>query len=240
MKNKYINISVALFTILIIFSTSSAQYHSFGRNKIQYTDFEWQILSTKHFDIYYYPEMEELALIGAQYAEESYKILQNKYNHDLNRKVPLIFYSSHLYFQQTNVIPNMLPEGVGGFFEFVKGRVVIPSDGSISQFKRVIRHELNHVFMHSKLTRVQKNHRVMNMRFPPLWFSEGLAEFWAAKPNIQAEMVIRDAVLNNYLVPVDKLYSIAGSFLMYKEGENLLAFITERYGEEKILLLLEN
>ncbi len=240
MKNKYLNISVALLTIFIFYSTSSAQYHSFGRNKIQYTDFEWQVLTTKHFDIYYYPEMEELALIGAQSAEESYKILQNKYNHALNRQVPLIFYSSHLYFQQTNVIPNMLPEGVGGFFEFVKGRVVIPSDGSISQFKRVIRHELNHVFMHSKLTRVQKNHRVMNMRFPPLWFSEGLAEFWAAKPNIQAEMVIRDAVLNNYLVPVDKLYSIAGSFLMYKEGENLLAFITERYGEEKILLLLEN
>ncbi|TFB09404.1 hypothetical protein E3V55_07680, partial [Candidatus Marinimicrobia bacterium MT.SAG.3] len=177
---------------------------------------------------------------GAQAAEESYKILQNKYNHTLNYQVPLIFYSSHLYFQQTNVIPNMLPEGVGGFFEFFKGRVVIPSDGSISNFKRVIRHELNHVFMHSKLLRVQKNHRIMNPRFPPLWFSEGLAEFWAAKPNTQAEMVIRDAVLNNYLVPVDRLFTIAGTFLMYKEGENLLAFISERYGEEKILLILEN
>ncbi|MCH7818388.1 MAG: PD40 domain-containing protein [Candidatus Marinimicrobia bacterium] len=240
MKNKYIIISFALISILINFSVTFGQYHSFGRNKIQYTDFEWQVLSTKHFDIYYYPEMEELALIGAQTAEESYKILQNKYNHALNHKVPLIFYSSHLYFQQTNVIPNILPEGVGGFFEFFKGRVVIPSDGSISQFKRVIRHELNHVFMHSKLVRVQKNHKIMNKRFPPLWFSEGLAEFWSGQPNTQAEMVIRDAVLNNYLVPVDRLFSIAGTFLMYKEGENLLAFISERYGEEKILLILEN
>jgi len=240
MKNKQIKILVLLLAILLYHSAAQAQYHSFGRNKIQYTDFEWQVLSTEHFDIYYYPEMEELALIGAQAAEESYKILQNKYNHTLNYQVPLIFYSSHLYFQQTNVIPNMLPEGIGGFFEFFKGRVVIPSDGSISNFKRVIRHELNHVFMHSKLLRVQKNHRIMNPRFPPLWFSEGLAEFWAAKPNTQAEMVIRDAVLNNYLVPVDRLFTISGTFLMYKEGENLLAFITERYGEEKILLILEN
>ena len=240
MKNRQIKILVILLAILLYHSAAQAQYHSFGRNKIQYTDFEWQVLSTEHFDIYYYPEMEELALIGAQAAEESYKILQNKYNHTLNHQVPLIFYSSHLYFQQTNVIPNMLPEGVGGFFEFFKGRVVIPSDGSISNFKRVIRHELNHVFMHSKLLRVQKNHRIMNPRFPPLWFSEGLAEFWAAKPNTQAEMVIRDAVLNNYLVPVDRLFTISGTFLMYKEGENLLAFISERYGEEKILLILEN
>jgi len=216
------------------------QYHSFGRNKIQYTEFDWQVMSTDHFDIYYNAEMEELALIGAQYAEESYDVLKNRYNHSLNYKVPLIFYSSHLYFQQTNVIPNLLPEGVGGFFEFFKGRVVIPSDGSISQFKRVIRHELNHVFMYGKVRRVNKNHKIFNPRYPPLWFSEGLAEYWSGKSDTQAEMVIRDAVLNNYIVPVQRLYTIAGSYLMYKEGENLLSFIAERYGDEKILLIMEN
>ncbi len=175
-----------LIILMIVADIADAQYHSFGRNKVQYTDFEWQVLSTDHFDIYYDPDMEELTLIGAKYAEESYKLLQNKYNHTLNYQVPLIFYSSHLYFQQTNVIPNILPEGVGGFFEYFKGRVVIPSDGSISQFKRVIRHELNHVFMHSKLQRVQKNHRILIPKFPPLWFSEGLAEFWSGESDTQA------------------------------------------------------
>ena len=28
-------------------------YH-FGRNKIQYEDFDWQVMKTEHFDIYYY------------------------------------------------------------------------------------------------------------------------------------------------------------------------------------------
>ena len=233
-----------MFVILCILmlgsSTVFAQYHSFGRNKVQYTEFDWQVMSTEHFEIYYNAEMEHLALIGAQYAEESYDVLQNKYNHSLNYKVPLIFYSSHLYFQQTNVIPNFLPEGIGGFFEFFKGRVVIPSDGSIARFKRVIRHELNHVFMRGKVTRVNKNHKVFNPRFPPFWFSEGLAEYWSGKSDTQAEMVIRDAVLNNYIVPAERLYTIAGTYLVYKEGENLLSFISERYGDEKILLLMEN
>jgi len=107
---------VSMFFILYILVVSSstvfAQYHSFGRNKVQYTDFDWQVMSTEHFEIYYNAEMEHLALIGAQYAEKSYDVLQNKYNHSLNYKVPLIFYSSHLYFQQTNVIPNFLPEGM--------------------------------------------------------------------------------------------------------------------------------
>ena len=30
-------------------------YH-FGRNKIQYEDFDWQVMKTDHFDIYYYDE----------------------------------------------------------------------------------------------------------------------------------------------------------------------------------------
>lgn len=235
-----VNMFVILCILILSSSTVFAQYHSFGRNKIQYTKFDWQVMSTEHFEIYYNAEMEHLALIGAQEAEESYDVLKNKYNHTLNYKVPLIFYSAHLYFQQTNVIPNFLPEGIGGFFEFFKGRVVIPSDGSITRFKRVIRHELNHVFMRGKVTRVNKNHKVFNPRFPPFWFTEGLAEYWSGKSDTQAEMVIRDAVLNNYIVPAVRLYTIAGTYLVYKEGENLLSFISERYGDEKILLMMEN
>ena len=35
---------------------ASAQY--FGRNKVQYEQFDFKVLSTEHFDIYYYPEEE--------------------------------------------------------------------------------------------------------------------------------------------------------------------------------------
>ena len=31
-----------------------AQY--FGRNKVQYQRFDFRIIKTKHFDVYYYPE----------------------------------------------------------------------------------------------------------------------------------------------------------------------------------------
>ncbi len=219
---------------------ASAQFFYFGRNKVQYTDFEWHVLKTEHFDIYYYPEMKDLAERGAFFAEESYKLLETKFNHSLNNRVPLIFYSSHLHFQQTNTTGGFLPEGVGGFFEFLKGRVVIPSDGSIAGFKHVIRHELVHVFMHSKITRVMIDHRKAQDRLPPLWFTEGLAEYWSTEWDQQAEMVMRDVVLNNIVVGLKDMDMIYGSYLMYKEGQNALMYIGNTYGEEKILLLMEN
>jgi hypothetical protein len=234
--------SAVLLPGLLLWSPPSApaQFFSFGRNKVQYTAFDWQVLKTDHFDIYYYPAMQALAERGAFYAEEAYSRLEGKFNHALAARVPLIFYSSHLHFQQTNTIGGFLPEGVGGFFEFLKGRVVIPFDGSTAQFRHVIRHELVHVFMHSKLGRVMSDHRKTQDRVPPLWFTEGLAEYWSTDWDTQAEMVMRDAVLSDIVVGLDDMDRIYGSFLMYKEGQNVLAYIAREYGEEKILLLLEN
>ncbi len=217
-----------------------AQFYYFGHNKVQYTDFDWQILRTEHFDVYYYPEMKDLAQQGAFFAEESYKILQSKFNHSLNRRVPLIFYSSHLHFEQTNTTGGFIPEGVGGFFEFLKGRVVIPADGSLPRFRHVIRHELVHVFMHSKIDRVLTDHRLPQDRMPPLWFTEGLAEAWSTESDDQSEMLIRDAVLNNYVVPLQGMESIYGTFLMYKEGQYILHYIEEKYGEDRLMMLMEN
>ncbi|KAA3617242.1 MAG: hypothetical protein D8M58_03350 [Calditrichaeota bacterium] len=229
-----------VLSAFIVTSHISAQGFAFGRNKIQYTDFNWQIMQTDHFDIYYYPEMEEIARQGAHYAEESFKALEPKFNHTVNRRIPLIFFSSHLHFQQTNITPGFIPEGVGGFFEFLKGRVVIPSNGNLHQFRHVIRHELVHVFMHSKVYNVLKNHSRLDGPFPPLWFTEGLAEHWSAKWDAQAEMVLKDAVLSNYETGLQNIYQIRGTFTMYKTGQNVLDYVAEKYGDDKVLMMMEN
>jgi len=230
------------FLLILFLSTQSlfAQFYYFGRNKVQYEKFDWKILKTEHFDIYYYDEMLDIAEIGATYAEEIYEELKVRLNHVVTRRIPLIFYNTHLHFQQTNTTPGFIPEGVGGFFEFIKGRVVIPSTGSLNDFRHVIRHELVHVFMTNKVYRVLVDHRKPADVLPPLWFVEGLAEYMSTDPDAQAEMVMRDAVLNNYFVGIGDMFSIYGTFLMYKEGQNFLEFVEEKYGKEKVPLMLEN
>lgn len=184
--------------------------------------------------------MTDLASQAAKLAEDGYRYLENKFDMNINDRIPLILYSSHLYFEQTNTMPGFIPQGVGGFFEYVKGRVVIPYDGSLFELKHVIRHELIHVFTAAKIYRELHDHRINTDRDPPLWFTEGIAEFWSSKWDDQAEMVMRDAVLSGYLVPLSQMDRIYGTFLMYKEGQNILQFISENYGDDKILLLMNN
>lgn len=237
LKNRLLFVFLCLFFFTEL---NLAQFFYFGRNKIQYEEFDWKILRTEHFDIYYYGEMIHIAEIGAAFAEEVYEELKVKMNHLVTRRVPLIFYNTTIDFQQTNTTPGLIPEGVGGFFEFLKGRVVLPSNGSLYDFRHVIRHELVHVFMTNKVYRILKDHRIPTNRMPPLWFVEGLAEFYSTEWDAQAEMLLRDAVINNYFVSLKDMDRIYGSFLMYKEGQSFLEFAAANYGEEKIGLLLDN
>ena len=233
-------LKLLFFIVFIISFTVDAQLYYFGRNKVQYQSFDWKVLRTEHFNIYYYGEFEEIAEIGASYAEEAYDELKVRFDNLITRPIPLIFYNTSLHFQQTNTTPGLIPDAVGGFFEFIKGRVVIPFTGSIHDFKHVIRHELVHVFMTIKVLHILSNHRLPTDRFPPLWFTEGLAEYLSTDIDAQAEMVMRDAVINNYFVNLEDMYRIYGSFLMYKEGQNFLHFVEEKYGPEKVMLLIDN
>lgn len=225
---------------LLSYLTGYSQFVDFGKNKVQYSDFDWHTISTPHFKIFYYKEAKELAEIGANYAEESYAILSQKFKHTLIDTVPIIFYSSPIHFKQTNTTPGLIPDGVGGFFEFIKGRVVIPHEGSLGQFKHVIRHELTHVLMVSKLLNQLKLYGKINDRMPPLWFTEGLAEYWSTEWDAQAEMIFKDAVLSDYYPGLSNWEESYGSFLMYKLGQRVLEYIADKYGEEKILELMDN
>ena len=71
---------ILILIALAVFTAGSKSQYYYGRNKVQYTPFEWHILKTEHFDVYYYPEMDSLAEIGAYYAEEAYTRLQNRLN----------------------------------------------------------------------------------------------------------------------------------------------------------------
>ena len=223
-----------------ILAASAADSQGFGRNKVQYAEFAWRKMETAHFDVYFFAEEEELAAYAAQMAERQFADLEKKFAHTVQRRVPLVVYSSHIYFEQTNIIPNILPEGVAGFTEYLKGRVALPLSGSLPEFERVLHHELVHVFTFDRIARVLKQHGILDFRPAPLWFSEGLAEYWSSEPNSFGDMIVRDALFARRLVSIAEMYRIYGTFQMYKEGESICHFMAARHGADVFEQLFAN
>src|SRR6187402_1396322 len=125
-------------------STVGAQY--FGRNKVQYRTFDFQILKTEHFDLYYYPEEAEAAAIVARLAERWHSRLSRFFGHELRGRQPLILYAVAAHFRQTNAIEGLIGEGTGGVTEALRRRVVLPMSGSLADSDHVLGHELVHAF----------------------------------------------------------------------------------------------
>ena len=233
---------VTLVMVCGLAAPASAQYWvHFGRNKIQYEKFDWQVLKTEHFDIYFYPEMQELAGAWRRLCGRGVSELQNRFHLSLSHRPPIIFYSSNLHFKQTNITDGFIPDGVGGFFEFLKGRVVIPANGKPAPVQACGPAMRWCMSLRSARSRACiATIRIAPDRFLPLWFTEGLAEYWSGEPDFQHEMVMRDAIYSNLFTPLQNMYRINGTFVMYKEGEALCRFMAETYGEEKLLELMDN
>ncbi|HEX3111675.1 MAG TPA: hypothetical protein VHU20_00255, partial [Candidatus Eisenbacteria bacterium] len=228
---------VAGLTAVLLFAAatpSTAQYYAFGKNKVQYESFQWLTLKGEHVEVFYYPEEEPIARIALVLAEESYKDLAAKFQHEVPKTVPMIVYSTHHHFEQTNVSPGFLPEGVQGFTEFLKGRVVLPYTGSYAEFHHVIHHEMVHVFQFSIMDEVYKAHRRASYVVPPLWFSEGLAEYWSTPWDAQGTMVMSDMVLEGHLPTIDDMWKYNGTFTIYKMGQSLCEYIGTTYGDDAL------
>ncbi len=220
--------------ISIIFNLITAQFF-FGRNKIQYEAFDWKILKTEHFDIYYDNVAQSLAGITAELAEDIHGEFSKFFNYAPEKRIPIIIYANHLQFQQTNTLPSHIPEGIGGFFEFIKGRMVLPYTGRMWDYIHVMRHELIHVFMNHKINHHTRKAKKWDTYPVPLWFSEGLAEWWAIGWDTKAEMVLRDAIYHDKLVPLRR----TGGYLVYKEGQSFFRYFEGEFGKNKILKIME-
>ncbi|MGE5175356.1 MAG: BamA/TamA family outer membrane protein [Hyphomicrobiales bacterium] len=220
--------------LLAVATPAAAQYYAFGKNKVQYESFDWLTLRGEHVEIFYYPEEEPLARLALTLAEESYADLAVKFQHQVKHSVPMIVFASHVHFEQNNVSPYSMPEGVQGFTEYLKGRVVLPYTGSYAEFRHVIHHEMVHVFQFDILDQVYKEHRRSTYLIPPLWFSEGLAEYWSSEWDAQGTMVLSDMVLEGQIPPISELWRYDGTFTIYKLGQSLCQYIGETYGQDAL------
>ncbi|MFQ5864716.1 MAG: peptidase MA family metallohydrolase [bacterium] len=231
---KKISWIVCLLGTFILSQDSFAQL--FGKNNVQYTNFDWHFIQSRHFDIYFYPGAERVSEFVADVAESSYVSLSTAWNYQLRDRIVIILYKSHNDFGQTNLNFGPPEESVGGFTEFFKNRVVIPYEGSYEQLRHVTHHELTHAVMLQMLfgTRAQSIVSGLTRAQIPLWFIEGLAEYESRGWDTESDMFIRDAVISGYLPPIENLYA----FLAYKGGQSVLNYIAEKYGQKKIGELL--
>jgi len=223
-----------LLAILIMggLSPARAQEVYFGKNKVQYRQFEWDYIQSDHFDIHFYDGQYELAKFAADELEKAYEIVSDQLKYYVSARIPVFIYNCHNDFQQTNIISSEPSEGTQGFTEAFKKRMVVHFMGSYESFRHLLHHELTHAVVYDMLYGEFFKAMLNPSRLfqQPLWLAEGFAEYssnggWTQ----EADMMVRDATINGYLMPPDYMGGLS-----YTEGFALVKYIADKYGAEKI------
>jgi Tol biopolymer transport system component len=215
-------------TLVVVLLAAAVPAFPFGQNKIVYDKFRWNIYHATHFDVYFYDEERPALQKVVDNAESAYDDLSRKFNYQISKKIPLIYYHTHSAFEQTNVDLNFIPEGVGAFAEPTRNRMVIPIDTTDEKLLQLIQHELTHVFEYEILFQGKLGKTVTAN--PPTWFMEGLASFMGNDEDSKDRMVLRDAVVNDQIPPITRAQG--GGYFAYRFGHAVFHYIQQKYGWE--------
>jgi Tol biopolymer transport system component len=229
---------IALFVLVCLPTVLPAQY--FGRNKVQWESFDWRILKTEHFDIYYYPEEEAAVRDTARMAERWYDRLRQVFERDFLERKSSILYADQSDFQQTTVIRGLIGQGTGGVTEGLRTRVVLPLTGNYEDTDHVLGHELVHVFQYDILRDplVRDGSGASSNQGAgyelPLWFIEGLAEYLSLGPTSpQTSMWLRDALARDELPDLRKL-SRDPRLFPYRWGHAFWSYVGGRWNDRTV------
>jgi hypothetical protein len=206
----------------------------FGRNKVPYERFHFDVFKTGQWDVHFYPVEEQAARDAARMLERWNTRLSGVMGYTLSARKPVILYADHPDFQQTNVISGQLTEGTGGVTESLLDRMVMPLTGYYAESDHVLGHEAVHVFQYDI---ANKDSKAMQFARSPLWLVEGMAEYLSVGPeDAHTAMWLRDALLRNDLPTIDDLTS-SGKYFPYRYGEAIWAYIGGTWGDDAVTKL---
>ena len=196
---------------------------------------------------YFYENERGVAQYAAPQLENTYRYLVDRFQFVPTQTFPYILYSSYQEFLQSNVMP--VSEGTLGVTS-TQGQLelMLPYMGDHRLFGEISVHEMAHQFTIQKVRFLAEQAKVSGdpLNGIPLWFIEGLAEFYAKGGlDPEGEMMVRDLLINPDLMRGYAMLDFwspgpYGFVWIYKMGQARVQFLEETYGAGIIQKLLEN
>ncbi|HKJ91662.1 MAG TPA: hypothetical protein VJ957_00780 [Longimicrobiales bacterium] len=213
----------------------AAQY--FGQNEVQYKHFDFEVLASQHFNVYYYPVEADAAAVAGRIAERWYYRYEKLFDHKLVDRQPFILYADHPDFSQTTAISGGIGQGTGGVTEPLKRRVVLPMAGDLKGTNHVIGHELVHAFQYdiSGINPGSPRFGEPSISGMPLWLIEGMPEYITmGERSPLTAMWMRDALQQKRGLPDLKQLANSNEYFPYRYGQSFLAYLGGRFGDQAV------
>ncbi len=226
--------------LIIIFFIASAKgqkaQETFGKNRVQYKQFDWKYVSSENFDVYYYEERKKIATDALQFLELEFDRVTDLIGSSPYLKTKVFLYNSITDLQQSNVGLNHSKYSVSGETEFIKPYVEIAHPGNLGQFKEELIYKFSHLMLNQmmfggSLRDMFQNAVLLNL---PEWFIEGGSNYVAKGWNSEMDDYVRQLVKNKKTSKALTFTGKEGALV----GQSIWNYIVEKYGKSSISNIL--
>ncbi|WP_276373221.1 translocation protein TolB [Chryseolinea sp. H1M3-3] len=231
---------ILLPLILLLVSSSSIYAQQsrevFGKNRIQYRQFDWVYLSGENFDVYYYDARKGMAQEALEFLEGEFDRITDLIGYPPYFKTKVFIYNSLSDLRQSNVGLNHNVFNVGGETEFIKPYVEVAHLGTAQEFKDELLYQIsdlmiNEMMFGGNLKDMFQSSILMNL---PDWFVDGASRYVAKGWSMDMDDYIRQLMATRKARRATKLGGKDAELV----GQSIWNFIAEKYGKSSVANIL--
>jgi Tol biopolymer transport system component len=223
-----------------MFSQGSAV--EFGKNRVQYHDFEWWQYESENFITLWYGNGQKIAQSTVQIAELDYEEIRSILEYRINDKIKILIYNDLTDLKQSNIGHDEVFMNTSGTTQISGNKIFIYFDGNHTNLRKQIREGIAQVLLNNmmfgvNLQEIVQNAVLMNL---PAWFTDGLVKFvgedmleqngWTT----ELDNRLRDLILSEEVQSFDDLMTKDPTFA----GHTFWYFISQNYGKSTVSNLL--
>lgn len=233
---------VLLFMLFILtFVHSEAQnffptQEPFGKNRIQFRPFKWQVLTSQNFEVYFYEGGQQTATLAIQLAETDFDRITEILGYSPFSRTKIFIYTSTQDLNQSNVGLNLSSEREIKEENLAKSRIEIAYSGNSVTFRKDLVREVSHVYVHDMLYGGSIKESLQNslLLSVPDWFMNGITAYISEGWSTEMDSYMRDAINNKMLRKPSQTTGKESALV----GQSIWNFIAERYGKDNISNIL--
>jgi hypothetical protein len=242
--NRKLFVIVKSFMIIAI-TLSSAKVNSqnymptqqdFGQNRIQKREFNWKVLMSSNFELYYYGDSQTIANNSLQYAESEFERLSGLLGYSPYARTKIFFYNSPGEMFQSNANLNLTGDINPIESNLSKSKIEVAYTGDATAFKKVLINKIAEIFVYEMLYGGSLKDALQSsiLLTLPDWFISGVSAYAANGWSNEMDDFMRDAILKKRIRKPEKLNGIEAQYF----GQSIWNFIAEKYGKENISNIL--
>lgn len=207
---------------------------NFGKNRVQYNEFDWQFFRFDKFDTYFYVGGKEIAINTSKIAKVEIKKTEQFFDYKLNNRIIFLIYNKLTEFTQSNLglVTGNEQYNIGGTTQIEGNKVSIYFNGNYQDLKvqikaAIVQVLLNEMIYGSEFKSKLANNTLINL---PEWYMSGLISYLSSSWDVNIDDNVRNGILSG---KYEKFNHLTGDDAVYA-GHSIWAYIAAKYGKSVI------